>query len=325
LKKNRIPSRDEISLMVAVSQLCYQKGKTQEEIAGLLDISRPKVSRLLSQARENGIVEITVRNPITKNTSINEQLKQSFFLKEAIVTPITVDQQEVIVPQIAQAAAEYICANLPAQAVLGLGRGFSIFEMISYLRSSNSRELTIIPLSGGLGEGEAGYPITEILTRAASALGGKSKFLYAPALVSGNRIRQSVLSEPNSQKVVQLWDKMDWVVVGIGTIPSLRRLEDPDYYRSLNSFQVEASKPVADFNLWFVLPNGKIPNTSRKEGLIAATPDQIARAQVRIAVAGGLGKVNAIYAVLKTGLINVLVTEERTAEELIKLKEKDKD
>ncbi|MTI94603.1 MAG: hypothetical protein FH749_03815 [Firmicutes bacterium] len=324
MARSKKPSRDDISLMVAVAQLCYQKGKTQEEIAEMLEISRPKVSRLLSQARENGIVEITVRNPIAQNTVIQQKLKQAFALQDAIVTPMAVDQQEVIVPQIARAAAEYIGENLPEQAILGMGRGHSIYEMANKLPADQTLQPTVIPLSGGLGEGDAGYPITEILTRTATALGGKSKYLYAPALVSGKQIRESVLAEPHSQEVVQLWDKMDWAVLGIGAIPTLRRLEDPDFYRGLQAFVQEVKeKPVADFCLWFVLQNGLIPTTSNQNGLIAATPEQISRARVRMAVAGGIGKARAIYAVLKTGLLNVLVTEERTAEEILRLKSED--
>lgn len=323
MKPIKQPSRDEISLQVAVAQLCYQKGKTQEEIAEMLNISRPKVSRLLSQARDNGIVEIKVRNPIAQNVTIQEDLIRVFNLKDAVITPITVDRQEVIVPQIAQAAANYISNNLPEKAVLGLGRGYTIYETVSSLSGQGSQHPTVVPLSGGLGEGEAGYPMIEILTRTASALNGRSKVIFAPALVASNKIRKSVLAEPHSQEVVHLWNRMDWVVIGIGAIPSLRQLDDPDFHRSLQAFCLEVQcKPVSDFGLWFVLPDGSIPSTSRDDCLIAATPEQIGKAEVRLAVAGGLAKARAIYAVLQTGLINVLVTDERTAEEIIAMKEK---
>jgi len=115
---------------------------------------------------------------------------------------------------------------------------------------------------------------------------------------------------------------MDWVVLGIGAIPSLRQLADPDYHRSLRAFVQEVKQqPVSDLCLWFVLPDGTIPKTSKDICLIAATPEQIGKAKVRLAVAGGTAKARAIFAVLRTGLINVLVTDERTAEELVTMKE----
>lgn len=324
MNKKKAPSHDDIRLMVAVAQLCYEEGKTQAEVASLLKLSRPKVCRLLNQAKQIGIVEVTVHNPISQSAQIQQKLKQAFALREAIVIPMTIDQQEIIVPKIAQAAAEYISNNLPENAVLGLGRGRTIYKLVRVLPYNSSRKPTVIPLSGGLGGGDAGSPITEIITMAANALGGKGKFVYAPALVSNKKIRQSVLSEPHSREVVQLWDKMDWVVLGIGAIPSLRRLDDPDFYRGLKSFVQEVKeKPVADFCLWFVLQSGAMPPTSRHDGLIAATPEQIGQAKVRMAVAGGLSKARAIHAVLKTGLVNVLVTEERTAQELLRLRDKE--
>jgi len=315
-------SEKEISLMVAICELYYYKKKTQEEIGEILNISRPKVSRLLTQAREKGIIEIRVKNPIAHNEDLKKELKDAFNLKEAVITPMAVDNQEVIVPRIASAAAEFISENLPSNSVLGLGRGRTVFEVFNSFPGKKSLNPTLIPLSGGLGQGDAGFPVNELLARAASVLDGKSHFLYAPALLQKSEIRESILTEPHSRRVIQLWDQMDWVVVGIGTIPPLREFEDPDFYRGLNAFVRETGKnPIADICLWYVLENGELPQTSRQNCLIAATPGQLEQAKMRLAVAGGLTKARSIYAVLQTGLINALITEEKTAEELIRLKE----
>lgn len=322
MAKGRKPGRDEISLMVAAAQLIYYKGKTQEEVGEMLGISRPKVSRLLSQAREQGIIEITIRNPIAHNLDVQAELIRTFRLKDAVVTPICVDQQEVIVPQIAKAAAQYITDHLPDRAVLGLGRGYSMYETMKSLSPSNNQQPVIIPLSGGLGAGDAGNPLDEILNRSAAALGGQSKFLYAPALLASEKFRNAVLTEPNSMEVAMLWDRMDWVVMGVGTIPPMRPVANPYFNRSVQAFVEETGqKPIAELSLWFVLPNGEVPGTARQQCLVAATPEQIKQADVRLAIAGGLVKLRAIYAALLSKMVNVLVTDERTAEELIMLKQ----
>ncbi len=321
MAKNKRPSRDDISLMVAAAQLCFNKGKTQEEVGEILGVSRPKVSRLLSQAREHGIIEITIRNPIVNKSMVQADLIEQFGLDDAVITPYTVDQQDVIVPQIAAAAAEYLSDNLPDRAVLGLGRGYAMYEMVKSLKPRKAQRPTTLPLSGGVGGIDAGNPFDEILNVAAAALGGEAKFLYAPALLASEKFRDSVLAEPRSQEIARLWDEMDWVVVGIGTIPPMRGVVNPYFDRSLDAFVKETGvKPVAEVSLRFILPDGRIPDTSRQQCLVAATPKQIRKAKVRMAVAGGLAKLPAIYASLLTGMFNVLVTDEHTAEELVKLK-----
>lgn len=314
------PSLDEIRMMVAAAQLSYQKAMTQEKVGKILGVSRPKVSRLLSQAREHGIVEIIVRNPISRNTEIQSTLIEKFGLLDAIVTPSVIDKQEVIVPRIAAEAAGYIMDNLPAESVLGLGRGVTIYETAMALNPQRYRRPIILPLSGGIGEYDADRPFNEIINRTAIALGGQAKYLYAPALLDNEKYRASVLAEPRSQEVVGLWDKLDWVVLGIGAINQARE-PNPYYDRALDAFLQETkTQPVTEINLRFILPDGQIPTISGNGRLVAASAEQIKQAEVRLAVAGGMYKLEAIYATLLSGLINVLVTDENTAVELVKYK-----
>lgn len=315
-------SQEEIRMMYAVAQMCYQKEMTQEEVGKLLGISRPKVSRLLSQAREKGIVEVVVHNPFSRNAEVQSALIESFGLENAIITPYVFDKQEVIVPKIAAEAARYVTDNLPDGAVLGLGRGYSVYETAMALGAKYLRPI-VLPLSGGIGEYDEDRSFNEIINRTAMALQGTPKFLYAPALLDHEKYRSAVLAEPRSQEIVGLWDRLDWVVLGIGTI--FKRGPNPYYDHVLDGFLKEINiPPVTEVNLRFILPDGRIPNTLYSGRLVAASAEQIKRAKVRLAVAGGMYKLEAIYATLLSGLINVLVTDENTAIELVKLTESKK-
>lgn len=311
-------SRDEVRMMYAAAQLCYQKEMTQEEVGKLLGVSRPKISRLLSQARENGIVEVVVHNPFSRNAEVQSALIEAFGLRDAIVAPYILDRQEVIVPRIAAEAARYINEKLPDGAILGMGRGYSVYETAMAIEPKYHRP-TVLPLSGGVGEYDADRSFNEIINRTALALRGNAKYLYAPAVLDHEKYRSAVLAEPRSQEVVRLWDKLDWVVLGIGTI--FQRDPNPYYDRVLDGFLKETNTPpVTELNLRFILPDGQIPTTTHSDRLVAASEEQIKRAKIRIAIAGGMYKIEAIYATLLSGLINVLVTDENTAVELINLK-----
>ena len=49
-------------MLTKVSSLYYNKGLNQQEITDRLGISRPQISRMLSQARAEGIVNIVVKD-----------------------------------------------------------------------------------------------------------------------------------------------------------------------------------------------------------------------------------------------------------------------
>ena len=68
-------------LMVEVALLYYKKGLTQQVIADTLNLTRQTVSKLLTTAIEEGIVEITVRNPENEKNELTEKLEKRLTLK----------------------------------------------------------------------------------------------------------------------------------------------------------------------------------------------------------------------------------------------------
>ena len=63
-------NRTDMMQMYRIAKMYYTDGLTQEQIAASESISRSQISRLLTQARSRGIVEITVRKP--ERISLNE-------------------------------------------------------------------------------------------------------------------------------------------------------------------------------------------------------------------------------------------------------------
>lgn len=316
-------TRDEIALMVAVAELYHIHHKTQQEIARTLGTSRSKVSRLLTKAEKAGIVEVTVRNPYSNVESLSQDLVRVFRLEKAIVVPMTADNQELITPALGRAAAQFILSSMPRSTVVGVGRGASVYQTVEHLARNVRLSPVVVPLTGGMGQQDMVFPAFENARRFAEYLGGSCAFVYAPALVRNKRLKESILSEEQSREAVQLWDRLDWVLTGIGTVPLFRGLPDETFRKALDNFVKEVNEvPVADVCSWFILKDGRIPVTSRASCLISASPEQVRRASVRLAVAGGLRKAEAILAALRTGLITVLVTEERTAEAVLSLNEK---
>ncbi len=76
---------DDIRLIVKIAQLYYEQDMTQAQIARELGIYRTTISRLLKRGREQGIVTIAINYDYNENLWLEQQLKQKFGLKEAVV------------------------------------------------------------------------------------------------------------------------------------------------------------------------------------------------------------------------------------------------
>src|SRR5690606_16352540 len=104
-------SDDNELLMVRAAELYYDDNKTQDEIGALLGITRWKVGRLLTQARQTGIVRIDIVHPRARRLGLERDLCAQFGLKDAVVIPAA--DAEDLNANVARAAADYLTALRP--------------------------------------------------------------------------------------------------------------------------------------------------------------------------------------------------------------------
>ncbi|NJL95041.1 MAG: MarR family transcriptional regulator, partial [Anaerolineae bacterium] len=142
----RPPSPPDYRLLVKVSRLYYEQKLTQQEIARRLHLSRPKVSRLLQQAEEEGIVQIKiVLPPGAHHTDLEARLEQTFGLLEAVVVEVdpALDQLGAS-HQIGTAAAEYLQRTIEEGDTIGLAWGVSLNGMVSALDPLDVRNTHVV-------------------------------------------------------------------------------------------------------------------------------------------------------------------------------------
>src|SRR4051795_132127 len=92
---------DDELLAVRAAELYYDDNKTQDEVGALLRISRFKVGRLLTQARENGIVRIEIVHPLARRLGLERELRERFALTDAVVVP-SPDEGADVLARVAQ-------------------------------------------------------------------------------------------------------------------------------------------------------------------------------------------------------------------------------
>lgn len=304
-----VEEADHISLMVRAAELYYELGLTQEQVASHLAVSRPTVSRLLRQAREQDIVRITVVNPKSRARTLERRLVEQWGLHDALVVPTTVTRGKLLLQKLGEAGARYLERRLPSGVHLGIGLGRTVYQLVHSL-DGVSPNPKVVPLCGGTVFSESAYHVNEIARIAAQHLHGFCYYLHAPAEASNAQVYEALMADASVSEVIRLWDRLDWAVVGIG---SAQHAETPEFRAYVQRMMSDGIRPVADICHTLIDPDGKPCPPPHDSYVIAVSLEQLRKAERVVAVAGGPHKADAIQAALRTGVIDVLLTDEATA------------
>lgn len=300
----------------AAAHLYYEKQLTQEKIAYDLGVSRPTVSKLLSHAQNEGIVEITVRTPGWRNFELEGDLVERFGLDNAVVVPAS--NQGGLTRQIllAAGALELLKKYPHKMKYVGLGWGRSVFAFIEAIEHSGllfDTTVELLPLIGGSGQTLEVFQLNEMVRRAAQALGARASLLHVPALVSDDRVRTMLLEEPSIKAISESWNRLDVAIVGVGRPPdpSLGPLYEADYLKDETLTAVAVA--VGDVCAHYFDIKGKPAAEEYDSKLLAISRDDLRKTSLSIGMAAGQEKVAGIFGAVQAQLINVLVTDAQTA------------
>ena len=141
-------------LLVKVAWLYYMDGRTQQEIAKELNISRIKVQRLLKKAYQENIVNIQISQEACNLLSIEKKLIEVFHLHDAVVVPVDpkLSDKEVY-RELAKAAAYYLMWKwLPRIEILAVGIGRTLYHLPDFFQPLpvEKKKLKVVSLQGAL-------------------------------------------------------------------------------------------------------------------------------------------------------------------------------
>jgi len=145
----RSVSTEEIRLLTKVSKLYYEEEMRQDEIVARLNLSRSKVSRLLQQARDEGIVRITVLEPSGIYADLETKLEKRFHLQEVVIVEAhQPDSQAVVSREIGIAAASYLARTIQPNDTIGISWGSTLNEMVEDLEPISEPEVQVVQIIG---------------------------------------------------------------------------------------------------------------------------------------------------------------------------------
>jgi DNA-binding transcriptional regulator LsrR (DeoR family) len=306
------------TLIYKIARLYYEKNLTQQEIANRYGISRIKVSRLLARAVSEKIVQIRITEPENPFSEQEHLLEEKYQLDEVIIADARSEDDKEITESIGIAGASYISEKLQGDEIIGITWGRSLNSLINHLPSIHYPDLKVVQMLGGLGQPEAEFHGAELTRRMAQAFGTRPRLIHSPAILKNSSLCDELKNDDQVKDTLHLAARADIALVGIGVfddnapiIKNKNILPGPDIMK------LKELKAAGDISLRFFNGDGSFIQTDLDNRIVGLSKDEILGIPKRIGVAGGKSKHNAVKAAIAGKLINVLITDQQTAINLI--------
>ncbi len=314
-------------LILKAAYLYYLEEKSQSEIAAMLNISVPTVSRLIKRAVKDKLVEFVIRDLYIECIKLEQQVKQAFDLKDVIIapSPYLKDEEKVKSTEnmkklVALEGARYIQRIITENDVLGISWGKTMYHLIHYLNPCQKVNAAFVTLHGSVSSIESELDVRTLVSRIAMTFGGKNYSLLMEGLMSNAEIVNSIKQEKNVKKVFEIFDRLTISVCGIGSFyPQVESaLSKSEYLCGSELTKLKNKNVAADLALRFIDLDGNECDTDLKDRTLSIDLDKFRKVKTKITVAAGQSKANSVLAVLKGKLVDVLITDYTLGKELLK-------
>ena len=311
--------RDRLRLLTKVARLYHEKGVRQPEIATQLHLSQARVSRLLKEAAERGIIRTVVVPPPGVHSDIEDVLTEKYGLKDVVVVDVEGNVADTI-SALGSGAAAYLDTTLIGGDVIGVSSwSATLLAAVEVMRPKRNQVVdSVVQVVGGIGSPAVQMQATRLTGRLAEVTGASPVFIPSPGLVGSPALRAALMADPGVKAVLEMWSQLTVSLVGIGTLePS------PLLRRSGNSLAPEEQKElrdagaVGDVCLRYFDANGSAVDSSFDQRVIGIGREDLLTVPRRVGVAGGAEKTDAIRAAVLGGWVNILITDLEVAKALV--------
>ena len=303
----------ETHLLYKIAKAYYEDGLTQDQIGRRFGLSRIKVSRLLQQARQARVVQITITPPSGSSADLERAVETAFGLDEVVVVATAGEAQAAVAPLLGQAAAAYLARCIGDGEVLALSWGTTLLAAVDAITPQNLPGVRVVQMLGGLGSAESEVYGGDLAVRLAHALGAKMRLIPAPGIVASRLVRDALLQDVTIAETLALAQRADIALVGIGSPMPGSVVVQAGILTEQDLADLQAAGAVGDVALRFFDGAGRPVDHPINDHIIGLDLEQIRRIPRVIGVAGGADKYEVVRGAACGHLIDVLITDELTA------------
>lgn len=293
---------------------------SQEQVSQRLGISRFKVLRLLAEARDQGLVRVSIAHEASTTLALADQLAQRFGLTDASVAPMPGGMVDEVAARrgvglLAAGFVARIAQNGPL--CIGVGWGRTMAAMAQALTGVRNADLCFVSLMGAMAR-TAGTSPFDVCTRLAALTGGAAMFLPAPFLTDSVDDCAVVLRQRLVRETLQAARSAPFAIISLGDCSPQALLSTSGILTADEAAELLAAGAVADSTGKFFCADGSLAQTDLNRRAPSIGIDDLRATDVTL-LAAGANKAVATLAVLRSGIVNRLIADEGLARALLAL------
>ncbi|GCF92968.1 DNA-binding transcriptional regulator [Enterococcus florum] len=312
-------------LLAKIAYMYYEQQMTQAQIAKELNIYRTTVSRMLSQAKEAGIVEVTIHHFDPALFSLEKQLETRYGLKHVeIVSSRSQATEEEKEETLARSAASWLRRQLTDDMVIGVSWGESAGMTVNQLESKLLNHVTIVPIVGGPSHINSRYHVNTLVYELGKKTNGHSLFVNATVIQETPQLAKGIVRSKYFHDLKEYWQKLDLAIVGVGGPLSYKKSQWRDLLNEQDLEELKLREAAGDCCCRFYDRFGKLLKGELEKRTIGLSLEELAQVPQAVGIARGEIKARSILPLLKKNYLNTLITDQETAVKILEIDKEQK-
>lgn len=312
----RGPVDPEQSLAIRAAWLHYAGGLTQAAVAKRLGLPGVKAHRLIARAVAEGVVKVTIDGEIVECAMLEDQLCARYGLDHCEVAP-DLGEDGMPLRALGLAGAGFLRREIERgeHRVIGLGHGRTLAAAVRQMPRFDARAVRFVAVLGGLTRNYAANP-HDVMHTLAEKTGAQAFVMPVPFFANSEGDRAVLLSQPGVRDIFDLSNSATLTFVGMGTADAGAQLVASGMIEAREIAEINAAGGVGEMMGYFFDATGRVLDTTLSARTLSVDLNR-GQDQRIVVIAGGAEKVAAIRAVLKSGRLSGLITDEATARALM--------
>ncbi|MCR9134547.1 MAG: sugar-binding transcriptional regulator [Alphaproteobacteria bacterium] len=308
----------EQTLAIRAAWLHYVGGLRQADVAKRLDVPSVKAHRLIQKAVAEGAVKVSIEGDIVGCIELETELCERYGLQTCEVAP-HLDEEGIPLRALGAAGASWLrrCLEKGDDQTIGLSHGRTLTAAIRTMPHLSLPNQRFVSLLGGLTRNFAANP-HDVMHLLAEKTGAQAYVMPVPFFANSVEDREVLLAQRGIAEVLQMAEEASLKLVGIGTVSHNAQLVDAGLIQPNEIEAISAEGGRGEMLGHFFDEDGACLDTPlTKRTITASFTEEVPNGGRIVALAGGPHKVAAIRAVLKSGRLSGLITDEQTASALL--------